>query len=609
MKEQIQQTFKSGDTEEWLDVVWTRPIGYQWARLFNYFNVHPNTVTVLSMFIGVAAAYFFTFGSYRMAGMEGLIYNIVGVLLLAWANFYDSADGQLARMTGKKTQLGRILDGAAGDVWFSFLYHSLFFRFYQYHDAEFAWLGIENNERNTLVADCIFYAAIWISGIGFHARQCGLSDYYRQIHLFFLKGKAGSELDSSEQQRQLYKETPWKGNVVYKLFLLTYINYTRGQEKQTPQFQKLKQALKEKYGATENIPQAFRDEFRKQSLPLMKWANILTFNTRAITFYVSCLLDLPWLYLVVELTAFTWLYLYMRHQHEGFCKKTLSVLTDISPFMGRPSGLQANRKTNNPDGLPIKGEVPEGRRGSIAGIIFDYGGTIDTNAVHWSEVLWKGYEQAGIGVSKEEFRQSYVVAERALAKHPYIQPEHNFLDLLRIKCDIETKDLVDRGVWKVDEEERKAKSDAVAKGCYEHVLKVLEVSRPVIAKLAEKYPLVLVSNFYGNIETILKDFRLEYFAQVVESAVVGVRKPDPQIFQLGVDALRKVTGKTAEELPAEQVLVVGDSYTKDIVPATKIGCKTVWLKGVGWNDEEVDETVPTYIIENIGELGEVEILK
>ena len=106
MKEDIQKTLKSNDTEEWLDTVWTRPIGYQWARFFNALNVHPNTVTVLSMIIGVASAVFFAHGSFRTAGTEGLIYNIVGVLLLAWANFYDSADGQLARMTGKKTQLG-----------------------------------------------------------------------------------------------------------------------------------------------------------------------------------------------------------------------------------------------------------------------------------------------------------------------------------------------------------------------------------------------------------------------------------------------------------------------------------------------------------------------
>lgn len=241
----------------------------------------------------------------------------------------------------------------------------------------------------------------------------------------------------------------------------------------------------------------------------------------------------------------------------------------------------------------------------IQAIIFDYGGTIDTNARHWSEVLWEGYQHVGIPVSKEEFRTSYVVAERALAKHPYIQPEHNFLDLLTIKCDIETKDLIERSVWQVSEEERKLKSNAVATYCYEYVLKVLEVSRPIIAKLAEEYPLVLVSNFYGNIETILKDFHLEYFKHIIESAIVGVRKPDPKIFQLGVDALRNILGKTAEELPAKDILVVGDSYSKDIVPATKMGCQTVWVKGIGWGDEKVDESIPTHIIYNIKELSEV----
>ncbi len=241
----------------------------------------------------------------------------------------------------------------------------------------------------------------------------------------------------------------------------------------------------------------------------------------------------------------------------------------------------------------------------IQAIIFDYGGTIDTNALHWSEVLWEGYQHTNIPVSKEEFRQSYVFAERALAKHPYIQPEHNFLDLLTIKCDLETQDLVNRGVWLVSDTERKIQSDAVANYCYQYVLNVLEVSRPVIAQLAEKYPLVLVSNFYGNIETILKDFHLEYFQHIVESAVVGIRKPDPQIFQLGVDALRGITGKTAEELPAHDILVVGDSYSKDILPATQIGCQTVWLKGIGWDNETVDETVPTHIIHHIKDLPEV----
>lgn len=238
----------------------------------------------------------------------------------------------------------------------------------------------------------------------------------------------------------------------------------------------------------------------------------------------------------------------------------------------------------------------------IQGIIFDYGGTIDTNSKHWSKVLWEGYTNVGIPICKDDFRASYVHAERALASHPYIKPEHNFLDLLTIKCDLETADLMMRGVWQVADDERRKKSDAVARYCYDYVLNVLKISRPIIARLAEKYPLVLVSNFYGNIETVLEDFRLQYFSRIVESAVVGVRKPDPQIFQLGVEALRKTTGKTEEVLPTSDIIVIGDSFSKDIVPATQIGCKTVWIKGIGWGNEEVDESIPTYIIDSIERL-------
>ncbi|MBQ0047522.1 MAG: CDP-alcohol phosphatidyltransferase family protein [Prevotellaceae bacterium] len=326
MKEQIQSTLKSNDTEEWLDTVWTRPIGYQWARFFNHFDIHPNTVTILSMIIGAVSALFFVHGSFRTEGMEGLIYNIIAVLLLAWANFYDSADGQLARMTGKKTQLGRILDGAAGDVWFIAIYVSIAVRFYIHHDMEFGWLGLEDTQQNAIVATLAFVALCFFSGIVCHAHQCGLSDYYRNIHLFFLKGKTGSELDNSVQQKALYDSTPWKGNLLWKAFLYTYVNYTKNQESQTPNFQRLMAKLKEKYGATENIPQSFREEFRTLSLPMMKWANILTFNTRAIALYISCLADVPWMYLAFEIVVMTSLYFYMRSTHESFCKKLLKTL-------------------------------------------------------------------------------------------------------------------------------------------------------------------------------------------------------------------------------------------------------------------------------------------
>ena len=50
----------------------------------------------------------------------------------------------------------------------------------------------------------------------------------------------------------------------------------------TPNFQRFYALVKEKYG--DNIPQELRNEFRAASKPLMKYTNILTFNTRAICF-------------------------------------------------------------------------------------------------------------------------------------------------------------------------------------------------------------------------------------------------------------------------------------------------------------------------------------
>ena len=321
MKQSIESTYKSSDTEEWLDRVFTRPVGFLWARFFERLGIHPNTVTILSIIIGVSSAFFLVHGSYRTEGTRGLLLNITGVALMMWANFYDSADGQLARMTNQKTQLGRILDGAASMIIFFPVYLALIWRFHEYHAMEFRWLGIDDTPRNTLWATLVVFAVAAVSALVCHAGQCRLSDYYRQVHLFFVQGKAGSELDTSAHQQQLYDATPWKGHLLYKLFLLNYVGYTRMQERQTPWFQQLMQLIRTRYGAAEHIPQTLRDEFRLHSLPLMPLTNILTYNTRAIALYVSCLVDLPWLYFVFEIVVLSVLWAYMHARHEAFCRK------------------------------------------------------------------------------------------------------------------------------------------------------------------------------------------------------------------------------------------------------------------------------------------------
>lgn len=286
-KKEWEASLKSMDTEEFLDIHFYRPVGYRWALLFRKLGIHPNVVTIASIFIGVAAGVMFYFPDLKL--------NLIGMLLLVWANSYDSADGQLARLTGQKTQWGRILDGFAGDLWFFSIYFFICLRLTP------QW-GIW----------------IWVlgafAGLVCHSKQCALADYYRNIHLFFLKGKTGSELDNFAQQRALLHSLPWKGNFWWKLFLYFYGNYTRSQEAITPAFQRFMNLVKQKYG--ENIPQWLRDEFRTLSKPLMKYTNILTFNTRSIALFISLFMGMPWLYFVFEITVMNILFFYMRYRHE-----------------------------------------------------------------------------------------------------------------------------------------------------------------------------------------------------------------------------------------------------------------------------------------------------
>ena len=299
-KELLKVSFKSEDTEEWLDVHFTRPIGLAFALLWNKFDIHPNVITILSIFLGVGAGFMFYY--------TDLWHNICGVLLLMFANFCDSTDGQMARLTGKKTLIGRMLDGFSGDLWFLTIYFAIVFRLWPQNipGTDIQW-GIWG------------FLLCALAGFIFHSRQSSLSDYYRQIHLYFLLGKEGSELDNSVQQRKIYESLP-KGKWLDRIFFYNYANYCKSQEQRTPKFQTFFKVVKTKWPNAEAMPQQLRDDFRAGSLPLMKYTNLLTFNTRAIIIYVTCLLNCPWVYPLIEITVFQLMYVYMHRTHESLCQ-------------------------------------------------------------------------------------------------------------------------------------------------------------------------------------------------------------------------------------------------------------------------------------------------
>ena len=84
-----------------------------------------------------------------------------------------------------------------------------------------------------------------------------------------------------------------------------------------------------------------------------------------------------------------------------------------------------------------------------------------------------------------------------------------------------------------------------------------------------------------------------FFKASVAALKAGFSKPDPRIFALGVERLALHPG---------EVMVVGDSFYKDIEPAIKAGCHTAWFKGEGWTEKTYDESIPDQVITDLVQL-------
>lgn len=297
LKQQYRRSLKSYDTEEGIDLAFYRPIGFAWAYLFRKIGITPNMVTIASIFLGVGAGVCFYF--------PDLWINVVGMLLLIWANSFDSADGQLARMTGSYSKLGRILDGLSGDLWFATIYVAICLR--EVHFSAFfgqhPWV--------------IWVLAV-VTGIC-HVKQAAMADYYRQFHLYFVKGAEGSELDSADNLRTRLAAMSWRSQFWPKLTLTFYTRYTENQEAWTPAMQHLRRLLA-RIWPQGSISAAFRADFRRAGLPLMKYTNILTFNWRTIALFASLFAGQPWLYFVFELIFLTIILIYMMWRHERMCR-------------------------------------------------------------------------------------------------------------------------------------------------------------------------------------------------------------------------------------------------------------------------------------------------
>ena len=192
-------------------------------------------------------------------------------------------------------------------------------------------------------------------------------------------------------------------------------------------------------------------------------------------------------------------------------------------------------------------------------VLFDFGGTLDADGIHWAPRFYAAYRAGGGAVEYPAFELVFRASDRALAADPRV-PTLGFAALIEAQAQL-LRDLLSDGAG-IDAAQLAARFHAEA-------VAVVARNRPMLERLSARYRLGIVSNFAGNLEPCLEELELRrYFTVVADSTVVGIAKPDPRIF----------TGVLAQlDAPAAHAWMVGDNFEADIRPAGGLGMRTCWL--------------------------------
>jgi len=191
-------------------------------------------------------------------------------------------------------------------------------------------------------------------------------------------------------------------------------------------------------------------------------------------------------------------------------------------------------------------------------VLFDFGGTLDADGLTWRERFHGLFQAEGVAVESARFDPVFYEADDALVGSV---PETFSLE--------ETVRRIADGVARALRPDDAALGSRVAARFLADARVCFEANAPILERLARRYRLGVVSNFYGNLATVCDNAQVRrYFGVIVDSARVGFSKPDPRIFVTAVEALGIEPGRA---------VMVGDSLARDMAGARAAGMAHIWL--------------------------------
>jgi len=190
-------------------------------------------------------------------------------------------------------------------------------------------------------------------------------------------------------------------------------------------------------------------------------------------------------------------------------------------------------------------------------ILFDFGGTLDSDGTPWIDRFLRLYEETGLVIPRPEFERAFYDADDNL-------PARFALQGLSLR---QTLTLQVRCVLEALAPGRLSEADRIVARFLADSRATLGKNRPVLQRLSRRCRLGVVSNFYGNLDGILASEGLrDLFSTVVDSGVAGAAKPDGAIFRQALADLGAA---------AEDALMVGDSVLRDMRGAESLGMRHV----------------------------------
>ena len=222
---------------------------------------------------------------------------------------------------------------------------------------------------------------------------------------------------------------------------------------------------------------------------------------------------------------------------------------------------------------------------NICALLFDFGGTLDGNGIHWRDRTYQFLQQVYPEIDRETFdRVDRTAIDRLIDSGEAPQ--------LTLR---ETMDVIATGIYKslgLDLDVKDRYVDFFCEGAKEH----LDRNRRWLATLRDRYRLGVISNNFGNTRGWCDEYNLLPLLDiVVDSTVVGVSKPEAGIFHAALTGLSAIP---------EEAIYVGDTYSDDVVGAKGVGMWSAWL--VGEEDKECpNASLVDFQLTELQELKEV----